>query len=239
MIDNTKITIKLVSAMKSVGPKKLRKVSSVPMAAKKIAFNSNLKVGFLSKGSQENIQRSKDGNRAITMAFGGQVSPEIGVAAQIAWEFVMRKHANAYESYLNAANAYSKAKADTYQRLGIIVKSILDKPEMTSDQLEEYNATMSNHSFMYYTYAISYRDFNSHAVRSKSFKTLNPISLEQLRTEVEDMAIDLINNGKITMTVVDPTKEKTISGNDVQNIINSIPKATANGSSVNGGIMPS
>lgn len=200
-------TLKIVQNKAHLGPRKNsqnpRKILS--KAAGKIKFNNDFK---LSKTVEESISESsrdvKNQNSnswLIDLPFGKEAEEAMFYA--IAWDLVYS--VNATKDYRDKEAQLAQAKASFYKKWGIPYDpSEKGKPPvLTSAQKDDYAEMVCPFSFSYYEYRLSFKQPNVRAVRSKTIRSLKPISDSKIKADLEQKTTKL--KSEMTISVNKPT----------------------------------
>lgn len=205
MADNNQ-TLKLVSSQRAMGPQsqKDRDNNRKSAAVRKIAFNNNLKVEFTSDEAKASQAKAKSINNSTNIESN---SAEHAIEIFLAWDTVFPSTMD--EEYKSKLNEYKRAQSDMYAIMGITIPHNGSKPYLSIEQREMYNEEMRKHSFKYFTTSISYKDGKHHAVRTKTYKSLQPVDRAQLLQKLEAAVKKIGVN--ITISAMDEKPKATLT----------------------------
>lgn len=187
-------TLKLVSSRNHLGPKKegLKAKTDLSSATGKLLFNNNLKVVIKDKGKDKPDNDSNSGSSDKSYTFGLKVGQEAQQAGylMLAWDYIFKIGTDAY---LEKFEALQRARASAYQELGISNPGS-DRPELTSQQREVYNAKVRPYAFTYFEYKLSFKQPGKKAVRSKTYRSLKPMDADSIRKQLLSKASALMKD---------------------------------------------
>lgn len=178
---NVTTTLKIVSSKVHLGPKNqgLKAKTNLSSATGKVLFNNNLKVVV---GNGQNQPVSNSGQSSNSMVINLNVGTEGRDAAYylLAWDYLFKIGTDAY---LEKFEALQQARTKAYQELGISNPGS-DRPELTAQQREVYNAKVRPYAFTYFEYKLSFKQPGKKAVRSKTYRSLKPMDMISIQKQL-------------------------------------------------------
>lgn len=200
-------TLKIVQNKAHLGPRKNSQNprKTLSKAAGKIKFNNNFK---LSKKVEESVEESSSQSKnqnsdswLIDLPYGKEAEEAMFYA--IAWDLVYS--VTATKAYREKEAQLAQAKASFYQKWGIPYDPSENgkPPVLTSAQKDDYAEMVCPFSFSYYEYRLSFKQPNVKAVRSKTIRSLKPISDSKIKADLEQKVTKL--KSEMTISASKPT----------------------------------
>lgn len=177
-----KPTLKLLCNKTHIGPVSEGKVAKTELskATGKVMFNNQLQVVVKQERTETDTKQSPKQKIDIPLLL------DPGMEATkyfLAWDRYHKSEIGT-PNYQEKYKAFLVQQKATYESLGISIatdsKGRSIKPELTEQQRSIYNKEMRPFSFSYYETRLSYKSPGVKAVRTLTFRTLNPPDLEKI-----------------------------------------------------------
>lgn len=201
VVDST--YVKLAKNKAHLGPVSEEKIAQARASALSAAANKvRVTAGFAVKVETDDKSKVKANSQNQSFLFIdlGDDSPrstaEYAVLLMQAWDNTFRDEGT--PEYVKKLAIALEARAVAYRKLGINPASG-DKPNLTADQRVVYNSIVGPTGFDYYEYHLAFKLAGQKKfIRSKTFRSLRPLDIQQMLTKLNSEVISL--KGKITIT---------------------------------------
>jgi hypothetical protein len=185
---------------------KKRSASKLSAAANKIRLRADLTVSPISSVSGDSVDKDKEpsGNKSYVLfhddeKMTSQIVAKYAVLHFEAWHRVFGKPGT--PDYLKKMTEFTTAQSKAYASLGINPAGD-KKPELNHQQRNVYNQIVGPVGFDYYEYHLAFKMVNQKGfTRTTTYRSLRPLSLEDIHRKVKAMAKQLSNEITVAIKV--------------------------------------